>query len=140
MRGGRDAGGYAFLIEIMAVILFFAFSATVIITLFVGADRRAKQAEELSGAILAASSAAELVRVSSSPEEDFIDCYGAVEESGGYEGWLDASFLPGSFEEYIIRLECEEQNGLYEMTLSVLYDDGTVIYSLSCVNFTGGAA
>lgn len=137
---GRDGGGYAFLVEIMAVILFFALSATVIVTLFVTADKRARKATELSGAILAASGAAELMRTSDSPEEDFIERYGAVAVGGGYEAWLDTSFQPGGIEDYILRLDCEEENGLYDMVVSVEYGDGETIYSLGCASFTGGGA
>ncbi len=135
---GRDGGGYAFLVEIMAVILFFALSATVIIALFVSADRRAKEAAELSGAILAAGSAAEIVRASDSPEEDFIERYGAAPVDGGYEAWLDASFQPGSFEQYIIRLDCARENGLSEMIVTIGQADGEAIYTLGCASYAGG--
>jgi type II secretory pathway pseudopilin PulG len=137
---GRDGGGYAFLVEIMAVILFFALSATVIIALFVSADRRAKAATELSGAILAAGSAAEIVRASDAPEEDFIARYGAAPADGGYEAWLDASFQPGSFQQYILRLDCAQEDGLYEMTVTVERADGEAIYTLDCANYAGGGA
>jgi len=133
-------GGYAFLVEMTAVILFFALAATAVITLFVGADKRAGEAAELSGAILAASSAAELVRTSISPEADFTVRYGAVEAEGGYEAWLDPSFLPGGLQEYILRLECERAGGMCEMTVSVREKDGEAIYSLSCARFMGGGA
>lgn len=133
-------GGYAFLVEMTAVILFFALAATAVITLFVGADKRAKEAAALSGAVLAASSAAELVRTSASPEADFSARYGATQAEGGYEAWLDPSFLPGGLQEYILRLECGRAGGMCEMTVSVMEKDGEELYSLSCARFMGGGS
>ncbi len=132
-------GGYAFLVELIAVVLFFSLSALVVLTLFLGADQRAREAERLSGAILAAGSAAEIVRTSKDPVADFTAHYGALEAQGGYEAWLDPSFLPGGLMEYILRLECTRKNGLYEMTLAVLLPDGERIYSLTCASYAGGA-
>ena len=140
MKSGRDGGGYAFLVEIMAVILVFAVSATVVVTLFLAADRRAREAAELSGAITAAVDATEIVRASKDPAADFIGRYNAVEADGGYEAWLDPSFRPGGLEEYLIRLDCVEDGGLYAMTVTVAHEDGEAIYSLACASYPGGGA
>lgn len=126
--------------ELAAMILFFALCAAAVLALFAAADRRAQRAEELSGAILAASSAAELVRVSEAPGEDFAACYGAAAVNDGYEAWLDASFQPGDAQEYILRLECEKAGGVYEMTVTVQERDGSAIYALTCASFPGGGA
>lgn len=135
----RPGGSYAFLIEMMAVILFLALSVGVVLSLFVAADRRSNEAAVLSGAVTAAASAAELVRVSKDPVSAFCMEYGAAECDGGYEAWLDPSFMPFGLEEYRLRLECAEDGGLYGMTVSVLKGDGDGIYSLECASYTGGA-
>jgi len=131
---------YAFLAELTAAALFFALAATVILTLFAGAQKRADEAARLSGAVLAASSAAELVRTSASPGADFMAAYGAAPENGGYEAFLDPSFLPSERMEYVLRLECSEENGLCRMRVAVMFPDGEEIYSLSCASYAGGEA
>lgn len=135
----RASGSYAFLIEMMAVILFFALSVGVVLSLFVAADKRSGQAKVLSGAVTAAASAAELVRVSDDPQQAFCLEYGGVECDGGYEAWLDPSFMPFGLEEYRLRLACSETDGLNEMKVSILNYDGDEIYSLECVSYAGGA-
>lgn len=74
-------------------------------------------------------SAAEIVRTLKGPAADFTARYGALEAEGGYEAWLDPGFLPGGLMEYILRLECAKENGLFEMTLAVLPPDGEAVYS-----------
>lgn len=131
--------GAPFLVELMAVILFLALSSSVILSLFVKADARSKDAVKLSGAMSAAMTAAELVRTSGDPVTDFIYEYGAMMDGSTYECYLDASFVKGGYD-YLLCLDVlDKTGGLYRMKVSVREGNET-IYSLDCASYTGGDA
>ena len=136
MTRRRSGEGGPFLAELMAVILFLALSSTVILSLFVKADGRSKDALELSGAMNAAMSAAELVRTSEEPAAAFMGEYGGMMEGNTYQCYLDASFMPGGYD-YLLCLDINgEEGGLYEMRVSVMSGDET-LYSLDCASYAG---
>ena len=140
----RPGQGAPFLVELMAVILFFALSATVILTMFIKSSLRSDEAERLSAATTLAADAAELVRVAADPGADFCTRSNGSGESGFggdpdfFQADAGAYFQPDSGD-YLLRLEVKNENGVFQMSVTILHN-GQALYAIdSIARYTGEA-
>ncbi len=138
-KADRYGKGAPFLVELIAVLLFFALSATVILSLFAKASLRSREAERLSAATTLAAGAAELVRVADDPAAAFLAQYGGEGDNGFYQAEANGFFREDGAE-YALTLALANESHIVNMRIAVLRDGVEIAVLDDVARYGEGAA
>ena len=129
----------AFLVEMIIVVLLFAFSSTVVLTLFTKAHQRSEQSIALNESMLLLESAAEAIRAGKDAKAAFLSLYpGAQSNADGFSVRVNALGEPDMQGEYTLELSLSYEDGsagrIENATLHAA-KNGECSYTLSVVNY-----
>jgi hypothetical protein len=126
-----------FLIELIIIILFFAFSGAVCMNMFAAASRMSAHSTELTNASMVAQSAAEVLK--SGGEERLADVLGAQYADGSYLLYYDADWNTVSAAEGVYRMEIivGSSGGLLDADVAVKKNENDLIYSIHAKRYEG---
>ncbi len=112
-----------FLVEMTLVILFFAISASVCVSLFAAGYRQSEKSKALGGAVLVAQSAAECMRAGD--EAALAAAFPALSRTGdGYTCALNEAWQSTDDGLYTLHIQTEEEGGLLRSSILVTTREG----------------
>lgn len=130
----RSSKAKLFLIELIIIILFFAFAAGVCMNMFTAAKRISINSTEMTRASMAAQSAAEAIK---SGGEDGLRALDAQMKDGNYEVHYDENWdIVPTDGVYQLDIDLSRENGMLSADVQVAKDD-TVLYTITAKRFDG---
>jgi hypothetical protein len=133
----RSSKAKLFLIELIIIILFFAFAGGVCMNMFALAKSVSVRSADVTNASMAAQSAAEAVK--SGGEQAFIDALGAVGGDGSYKVFYDAGWNPVDESGEVFEMSVDfsyRENGILSADVTVERMDD-VLFSITAKRFDG---
>lgn len=134
----------AFLVELLILIVFFAYSGAVCAKAFVLAGNRSKAVEERQNAYVAAQTAGELAKALAHDAQALAKALGAKSDGGrltvGYDGdWNEAENSP----EYVLTVDIRREDGgagrIFVAEIAVAGAGGEELISLEALRYVPGA-
>lgn len=128
-----------FFIELVIVLLFFSFSAAVILGIFAAADHKQKRSDLTEGTVICAQSVAEVFSVTGSLSDTISVVFDMENEfSDTAEITLNRNLRPAENGTVVLRLEQEDtttEAGRLSCLTMEFTADGDEIYSLKCASY-----
>lgn len=140
MGNMRTSKTKLFLLEMVIILLFFAFAGAVCMNLFVKAKLLSQQSTDLTQATLQAQAAAETIKSIGKDADELFAMIGAVPSQDGLCVYYDQEWNEVSVEQdatYEMKIVFLEENRELTSNITVEKEDD-IIYSLTTTQFDGG--